>query len=458
METDFMEDSKDLKKRILNMREANNINNEFINPGNILEKKSTPNIALKQNILFTKSNSSIQNDSENFNTKKIQDNNTSSFEKDKKEIQYNYDDQFKLLANKFNEAVEVILELTESIAKLEKVVYVREEKTKKISYTKNVNIFKLSFYFALIILIFSSIFFLPVNIEYTSLFNMEVWSFLNPIIRMIFYISAFGSVGTLIYLVHFYRLLEFEQRSYCFSLIKKSSIIGSIIAFLSFLSIPGNMGGDFKSVIDTQLIELTLETISGKAALLSLLGFILIYFSCIKKSKISYILSILGVSSILLSFVIFGHATKHGLVGQFLIIIHLVGLSYWIGSLLPLRKMCNFIEYEKLRIVAHLFGIYALGYVGVLIIAGLIFSYILLGDISSLITTDYGNVLLIKMIIVSMLLSLGAMNKFKIIPYLSINQNLGLKRLKNSIQIEIFCVLLILFFTSLLTTSLELPM
>ena len=453
-----MEDSKDLKKRILNMREANNINNEFINPENIIEKKSIPNIALKQNILFTKSNSSIQNDSENFNTKKIQDNNTSSFEKDKNEIQYNYDDQFKLLANKFNEAVEVILELTESIAKLEKVVYVREEKTKKISYAKIGNIFKLSFYFALIILIFSSIFFLPVNIEYTSLFNMEVWSFLNPIIRMIFYISAFGSVGTLIYLVHFYRLLEFEQRSYCFSLIKKSSIIGSIIAFLSFLSIPGNMGGDFKSVIDTQLIELTLETISGKAALLSLLGFILIYFSCIKKSKISYILSILGVSSILLSFVIFGHATKHGLVGQFLIIIHLVGLSYWIGSLLPLRKMCNFIEYEKLMLVAHLFGIYALGYVGVLIIAGLIFSYILLGDISSLITTDYGNVLLIKMIVVSMLLSLGAMNKFKIIPYLSINQNLGLKRLKNSIQIEIFCVLLILFFTSLLTTSLELPM
>ena len=453
-----MENSKDLKKRILNMREANNINNEFINSENILEKKSIPNIALKQNILFTKSNSSIQNDSENFNTKKIQDNNTSSFEKDKNEIQYNYDDQFKLLANKFNEAVEVILELTESIAKLEKVVYEREEKTKKISYAKIGNIFKLSFYFALIILIFSSIFFLPVNIEYTSLFNMEVWSFLNPIIRMIFYISAFGSVGTLIYLVHFYRLLEFEQRSYCFSLIKKSSIIGSIIAFLSFLSIPGNMGGDFKSVIDTQLIELTLETISGKAALLSLLGFILIYFSCIKKSKISYILSILGVSSILLSFVIFGHATKHGLVGQFLIIIHLVGLSYWIGSLLPLRKMCNFIEYEKLRLVAHLFGIYALGYVGVLIIAGLIFSYILLGDISSLITTDYGNVLLIKMIIVSMLLSLGAVNKFKIIPYLSINQNLGLKRLKNSIQIEIFCVLLILFFTSLLTTSLELPM
>jgi len=54
METNFMEDSKDLKKRILNMREANNINNEFINSENLFEKKSIPDKALKQNILFTK--------------------------------------------------------------------------------------------------------------------------------------------------------------------------------------------------------------------------------------------------------------------------------------------------------------------------------------------------------------------------------------------------------------------
>jgi putative copper resistance protein D len=218
------------------------------------------------------------------------------------------------------------------------------------------------------------------------------------------------------------------------------------------------MGGDLKSIIDPELIQLTLETISGKATLLSLIGFIIIYFSCLKQSIVFYLLSVVGISSLLLSFVMFGHSTKHGLVGQFLIIIHLVGLSYWIGALLPLRKMCNFIDKEKLKIVAHLFGIYAIGYVGVLITAGLIFSYILLGNISALISTDYGNILLIKMIVVSTLLSLGAINKFNIIPNLSIDQNLGLKRLKKSIQIEILCVLLIFFLTSLLTTSLILPM
>ena len=453
-----MEDSVNLKKRILKMREAHNLNNGLIHPKSFHVKNSVIDKTLKKDTSFNKSNVSIQNQTESINTKNNVNNNTSSFQNYKKDIEYNYDAQFKLFANKFNEAVDVILELTESVTKLEKVIYAKEEKIKKISNIKNSYKFYISFSFALIILIFLSIFYLPVDLKFTSLFDLEVWSFLNPIIRMIFYISAFGSIGTYIYLIHFNRLLELKQRSYCFFLIKRSSILGSIIAFLAFLSIPGNMGGDFKSIIDTQLIELTFDTISGKANLLALLGFMLMYFSCIKQSKIYYLLSFLGISSILFSFVIFGHSTKHGLVGQFLIIIHLVGLSYWIGSLLPLRKMCNLIEYEKLKIVAHLFGIYAFGYVGVLILAGLIFSYILLGDITSLITTDYGNVLLIKMIIVSMLLSLGAMNKFKIIPYLSINQNLGLKRLKNSIQIEIFCVLLILFFTSLLTTSLELPM
>ena len=453
-----MEDSIDLKKRILKMREENNIDNELINPKSLDVKDSEIDKPIKKIIPLIKSNLSSQSHTENININNTEVNNTSSSENYKNKIAYKYDDQFKLLANKFNEAVEVILELTESITKLEKVVYAKEENIKKINYANNSYKFKLGFSFSMIILFFFSIFYLPVNLKFTSLSDFEVWSFLNPIIRMIFYISAFGSVGTYIYLIHFNRLLELKQRSYCFLLIKKSSIIGSIIAFLAFLSIPGNMGGDFKSIIDTQLIELTFETISGKANLLALLGFILMYFSCMKESKIFYLLSFLGISSILLSFVIFGHSTKHGLVGQFLIIIHLVGLSYWIGSLLPLRKMCNMIEYEKLKIVAHLFGIYAFGYVGVLIIAGLIFSYILLEDISSLITTDYGNVLLIKMIIVSILLSLGAMNKFRIIPYLSINPNLGLKKLKNSIQIEISCVLLIFFCTSLLTTSVTLPM
>ena len=453
-----MEDSINLKKRILRMREGNNTDNIIINPKTFNIKDSVQEKLIKENVLFTKSNASINNVHKNINIKSNTDNDFVSIENPKKIIEYNYNAQFKLLANKFNEAVEVILELNDRVKNLENIVYSKEDITLKINQNKNNYKIKLGLSLALIFSVLSSLLFLPADLDLTSIFKVDVWFFFNPIIRMVFYISAFCSVGTYIYLIHFNRFLEIKHKSYCFFLIKRSSIIGSAIAFLSFLSIPGNMGGDLKSIIDPELIQLTLETISGKAALLSLLGFIIIYFSCLKQNIVFYLLSFVGISSLLLSFVIFGHSTKHGLVGQFLIIIHLVGLSYWIGALLPLRKMCNFIDKEKLKIVAHLFGIYAIGYVGVLITAGLIFSYILLGNISALISTDYGNILLIKMIVVSTLLSLGAINKFKIIPNLSIDQNLGLKRLKKSIQIEILCVLLIFFLTSLLTTSLTLPM
>ena len=453
-----MEDSINLKKRILRMREENNTDNIIINPKTFNIKDTVQEKLIKENVLFTKSDASINNVHKNINIKSNTDKDFVSIDNPKKIIEYNYNEQFKLLANKFNEAVEVILELNDRVKNLENIVYSKEDITLKINQNKNNYKKKLGFSLALIISILSSLLFLPADLDLTSIFKVDVWFFFNPIIRMVFYISAFCSVGTYIYLIHFNRFLEIKHKSYCFFLIKRSSIIGSAIAFLSFLSIPGNMGGDLKSIIDPELIQLTLETISGKAALLSLLGFIIIYFSCLKQNIVFYLLSFVGISSLLLSFVIFGHSTKHGLVGQFLIIIHLVGLSYWIGALLPLRKMCNFIDKEKLKIVAHLFGIYAIGYVGVLITAGLIFSYILLGNISALISTDYGNILLIKMIVVSTLLSLGAINKFKIIPNLSIDQNLGLKRLKKSIQIEILCVLSIFFLTSLLTTSLILPM
>ena len=453
-----MEDSINLKKRILRMREENNTDNIIINPKTFNIKDTVQEKLIKENVLFTKSDASINNVHKNINIKSNTDNNFSSIKNTKKTIQYNYNAQFKLLANKFNEAVEVILELNDRVKNLENIVYSKEDITLKINQNKNNYKIKLGLSLALIFSVLSSLLFLPADLDLTSIFKVDVWFFFNPIIRMVFYISAFCSVGTYIYLIHFNRFLEIKHKSYCFFLIKRSSIIGSAIAFLSFLSIPGNMGGDLKSIIDPELTQLTLETISGKAALLSLLGFIIIYFSCLKQNIVFYLLSFVGISSLLLSFVIFGHSTKHGLAGQFLIIIHLVGLSYWIGALLPLRKMCNFIDKEKLKIVAHLFGIYAIGYVGVLITAGLIFSYILLGNISALISTDYGNILLIKMIVVSTLLSLGAINKFNIIPNLSIDQNLGLKRLKQSIQIEILCVLSIFFLTSLLTTSLILPM
>ena len=287
---------------------------------------------------------------------------------------------------------------------------------------------------------------------------MEIWIVLNPIIKFLLYIAVFGSVGTLVFIFHFYRLLTPLQLSYCSSTSQKFTKVGVLVSFISILSIPGKMSGDFMGIIDINMVNLSIDTLALKASLLLLIGFILIYILPIKFKNTFFIGNTLAISIIFFSFIIIGHSTKDGILTQSLVIIHLIGLSYWIGSLLPLKKMCNIADFDELKTIAQRFGSYAIFYILILLIAGSIFSYILLGNISSLFNTSYGNILLIKIVSATFLISLGALNKLFLVPKLNINNEITIRKLKKSINVEIIIVLIILFFTSLLTTSLTLPM
>ena len=287
---------------------------------------------------------------------------------------------------------------------------------------------------------------------------MEIWIVLNPIIKFLLYIAVFGSVGTLVFIFHFYRLLTPLQLDYCSSTSQKFTKVGVLVSFISILSIPGNMSGDLIGIIDINMVNLSIDTLALKASLLLFIGFILIYFLPINFKKIFFIGNTLAIFIILFSFIVIGHSTKGGILTQSLVTIHLIGLSYWIGSLLPLKKMCNIADFKELKTITHSFGNYAVFYILALLIAGSIFSFILIGDISNLFNTIYGNVLMIKMLFAMLLISLGALNKLFLVPRLDINNATTIIKLKKSINVEMIIVLIIFFLTSLLTTSLTLPM
>ncbi|MDC1209530.1 CopD family protein [Pseudomonadota bacterium] len=287
---------------------------------------------------------------------------------------------------------------------------------------------------------------------------MEIWIVLNSIIKLLLYIAVFGSVGTLVFIFHFYRLLTPLQLDYCSSTLQKFTKVGVLVSFISILSIPGNMSGDLIGIIDINMVNLSIDTLALKASLLLFIGFILIYFLPTNLKKIFFIGNTLAIFIILFSFIVIGHSTKGGILTQSLVTIHLIGLSYWIGSLLPLKKMCNIADFKELKTITHSFGNYAVFYILALLIAGSIFSFILISDISNLFNTIYGNVLMIKMLFAMLLISLGALNKLFLVPRLDINNATTIIKLKKSINVEMIIVLIIFFLTSLLTTSLTLPM
>ncbi len=286
---------------------------------------------------------------------------------------------------------------------------------------------------------------------------IELWTFTNPVLRILIYGIALISIGTILFNLHFKKYLNNHVKNYCNKVLKSNSLFGILISIFVFFSIPGNLGGDIESIFNIDLIKLSLETLQSKSALLLFFGFILVYFSTTTLNFLSKKLYIPGIFFLIISFVVVGHSLSSGIYSQLLIIVHVICISYWVGSFLPLRHMCTINNCKNLHAIAHNFGVYAIIYISLLVITGLTFSYILLGGISPLITSYYGNVLSIKILLVSIILIIGALNKFKVVPNIKTNQRNGQKKLKISIEIEMLITFLILLLTSILTTSLTIP-
>ena len=288
---------------------------------------------------------------------------------------------------------------------------------------------------------------------------MEIWVILQPIIKLLLYVLSFLALGTGLFIFHFGTLLSTSTYVYCCTLVRKSSLYGSVIAPFLLLMTAGNIGGDLRSTVDPLMISVALTSKAGQSMLVLFSGFLLVFLWISFFQKRRFNLGVIGFALILLSFSLYGHSTINGLSSQLLIILHLGTISFWVGSFLPLRfSTYGKLEEENLFQIAHQFGVYAMFYILVLLISGLILGTILVGGIEQLLTSDYGRALLLKLAFVTILLGIGAVNKFRLVPQLKNKNSSHVLKLRKSINSEICILFIILVISSLLTTSIELPL
>ena len=288
---------------------------------------------------------------------------------------------------------------------------------------------------------------------------MEIWSILAPLAKVLLYVLSFLAVGTGLFILHFRSLLSQPTLAYCRNLVSKSSFTGFFVAPLKLLITAGNIGGDLQSAFDPLMINLALSSKAGQSILVLFFGFLLVLLWISPFQNQRPIPGILGFALILSSFSLYGHSTINGLSSQLLIVLHLGAISFWVGSFLPLRYSTQGkIEEENLFQVAHQFGVYAVYYIGVLLITGLMLGTILVGGIEQLVNSDYGRAFLLKIAFVTTLLGIGAINKFRLVPQLKNNDFSYVIKLRKSINKEISILFIILVISGLLTTSIELPL
>ena len=170
---------------------------------------------------------------------------------------------------------------------------------------------------------------------------------------------------------------------------------------------------------------------------------------------------VVAAATVLLSLTVVGHATRLGAVTGVLLAIHLGGIAFWLGALLPLRRMCVAAPEtgsQSLAAVADRFGRLAQVIVSGLVAAGLIYAALLLGSVAALLTTGYGLALLLKILLVGALLWLASRNRLRIVPALVDGDASAAAALRRIIDLEVITVLAILALSAVLTSSLDLPM
>jgi putative copper resistance protein D len=284
--------------------------------------------------------------------------------------------------------------------------------------------------------------------------------------RWLFYPSMLLATGGVGFELLMRPWMPQEIRNFVRWVTARAALAALVLALLQVPVAAGNLGGDLASAIDPLLLTLVVKAPVGLAALVAAGGLALLLVVERMTIAVPGVIRILPPAIVIISMTLVGHATSRegatGVLTGVLLSLHLAGIGFWLAALLPLRRMCLATADDSapaaLAALAEEFGRLALVLVVMLLVAGVCYAALLVGSVAALFGTGYGIALLAKVALVSGMLLLAALNRFRLVPALQAGETGAALRLRRSIEIEMLLAGGILLATSLLTTSFTLPM
>ncbi|BCE00781.1 copper resistance D family protein [Marinicellulosiphila megalodicopiae] len=207
----------------------------------------------------------------------------------------------------------------------------------------------------------------------------------------------------------------------------------------------------FSGLMDPFYHELILDGPQKWILALSVLSLLLLSITHLIAIK-SYFKSIINLifSSLLLSpFIFSGHFYDAHIVFTVLILIHIICVSFWIGSLYPLY-LCSLptlnTDIPSVKSLMDKFGNIAAAFVASLILSGGILLVYNTNDLNTIFTSNYHLGFLVKFLSVAVILIIACLHKFVLVKNLSDRHSLV--KLNRSIFIEIIVALIIILIST----------
>lgn len=286
----------------------------------------------------------------------------------------------------------------------------------------------------------------------------DTWELASIFVQSLLYLGALASIGQILVRIVFHRETSGLRDAFVWQ-VTTLAMLALLSAVVGFALKGAAMIGELSGMTDPTMLGLLWQTPVGTALVLRVAGLITILVA-IRIPAVGLNIASAGGVVVLWSFTVVGHvAEAEPFWLNLLLLLHLICAAFWIGVLSPLRILAgNSEDFDLAADLGHRFGRVAAFTVPVLIIAGGVIAWRLLGDFASLIGTAYGLTLLAKFGAIALLLTAAAANKFRFVPAMKRGDRGAAIALQRSITFEWAAVCLVLLATAALTTLPDLPM
>jgi putative copper resistance protein D len=278
---------------------------------------------------------------------------------------------------------------------------------------------------------------------------IDGWAITAIIAKAVGYGAALLAMGGPLFVLVF-RSSSNDVRQLARKVAVIAALIGLAVLALRFGIRAARISGmGLSGAVDPMMLGFVWDSPLGAAAIWRGAGELLVVALLIR-GIVGLSAGLIGALLIAVSYTFVGHSLgdPRWLLAS-LLTLHLLAAAFWIGALLPLRHAVG--QPEGARLL-HRFGNVASLTVALLVVVGLIFAWLMTGSFSNLLSTAYGKTLLAKLGVVSGLMALAALNKWRFVPALASGTPTAVPHLRRSIQIEAIAVLLILMATATLTS------
>lgn len=250
--------------------------------------------------------------------------------------------------------------------------------------------------------------------------NVDV---LSAIVRALSFIAMLQAAGMAIFLALF-GSPAFHAASRIKFIAMMSAVAGMLFVSLHYVLEAARMAGELVGMLDPSLQRLVLSSSVSAMAGLRIFGLALILVALnLRRGRLmlgALLGALLGASCIVTSFTLVGHTAQalHARWLGALLVVHLAVVAFWFGSLLPLILVDRLESREVSAAVVEQFSRVALWIVPILFLAGLILMIVLVDGVAGLFTV-YGFILLAKIGAFAVLMSLAALNRWRLGPALA---------------------------------------